>query len=162
VDGLLSNTPTTPDNILKEAIKQGVTEYDAAQGADSLPTALSAAADEVTGTGPSLYVSSDPPEPDGGITGEVVSDSKIYDEKVRVPVPGVKSTVKGRSETTTTNDQGAFALTLPDGEYTLTFSPPGYLSEDSRFGPVQRTVTVTEGSVTELGGVEEFVPPGRG
>jgi TonB-linked SusC/RagA family outer membrane protein len=58
---------------------------------------------------------------------------KVSDEK-GLPLPGVSIVVKGTKTGTATNADGAFQLSVPDGDGTLIFSYVGYLAEEVQIG----------------------------
>jgi TonB-linked SusC/RagA family outer membrane protein len=58
---------------------------------------------------------------------------KITDERA-IPLPGVSIVVKGTKTGTSTNTNGEFQLSIPDGDVTLIFSYVGYMAEEVTVG----------------------------
>ncbi len=73
------------------------------------------------------YKSQGNTEPDRNITG------KVLDEKGQ-PLPGVSVVVKGSKAGTSTNTEGTFQLSIPDGDGILVFSYVGYSAEEVAIG----------------------------
>ncbi|MFD2932263.1 SusC/RagA family TonB-linked outer membrane protein [Spirosoma flavum] len=55
---------------------------------------------------------------------------RVTDAGTTDGLPGVNIVVKGAQQGTTTNATGQYALTVPDGKATLTFSSIGYISQE--------------------------------
>ncbi|GAB3738951.1 TonB-dependent receptor [Spirosoma lituiforme] len=89
---------------------------------------------------------------DRAITGTVV------DEQGAV-LPGVSIVVKGSQRGTTTDKDGAYRLTIPDGGVTLTFSFVGYLPQDAVVNN-QSVVNIT--LKTDTKSLDEVVVVGYG
>jgi len=84
------------------------------------------------------------------IAGEAMADVQVYapgsedaqavgqfagilsSEETAGPVSGARISVKGTEISTTTNDDGAFVLEMPRGEYDLTVAHPNYGNRDLR------------------------------
>lgn len=59
---------------------------------------------------------------------------RVIDQKTGEGLPGVTVLLKGTTNGGSTNADGAFSLTVPDGNGTLTFSSVGYVSQERVIG----------------------------
>jgi TonB-linked SusC/RagA family outer membrane protein len=85
-------------------------------------------------------------------------EGKVVDENA-VPLPGVNVIVKGTSVGTTTDSEGAFALSVPDQNAVLVFSFIGYKSQEVSVGSQTRfDVTLA----TDIETLSEVVVVGYG
>ncbi|RRB09355.1 SusC/RagA family TonB-linked outer membrane protein [Larkinella rosea] len=77
---------------------------------------------------------------------------RVLDEKGQ-PLPGVTVVLKGTSSGTTTNAEGVYSLSVPDGNAVLTFSFIGYASQDvsvNNRSTVDVTMTPTATALNEV------------
>ena len=83
----------------------------------------------------------------------------VTDEK-KAPLPGVSVVVKGSTRGSTTDADGKFKLTIPDGnDVVLTFSFVGYQSKDVKVGN-QKTIDVS--MAPDISALDEVVVIGYG
>ncbi len=86
------------------------------------------------------------------VTGKVLSDTKEG-------LPGVNVILKGTAIGTTTNAEGNYSLSLPDGNGTLVFSYIGYTTEEV---PVNNRTTIDVSLMPDIQSLSEVVVVGYG
>jgi TonB-linked SusC/RagA family outer membrane protein len=86
------------------------------------------------------------------ISGKVTSDQGVA-------IPGVNVLLKGTTTGTTTNAEGAYSLTAPDGSGTLVFSYIGYLTEEVA---INNRSTIDASLVADIKSLNEVVVVGYG
>ncbi|MDR2472944.1 MAG: TonB-dependent receptor [Tannerella sp.] len=107
---------------------------------------------------------------DDGINGTTESTAEVQQQKITIrgivtdgatgeTLPGVNIVVKGTSIGIVSNSDGAYTLSVPAGNVTLTFSYIGYITQDVETGN-RRTIDVAMREDTQL--IEEVVVVGYG